>query len=62
MVKECRLSSGKLPLGGLLRTSVVRMTDRPNMASAVYRGRKATSQTNKQEVMDKYLKLSFLSF
>ena len=35
MVKECR------------RNSVVRITDRPDMTSAVYRGRKATNQTNK---------------
>ena len=45
---KCTLSTGKLPLGVLLRNSVVRITDRPDMISAVYRGSKATNQTNKQ--------------
>ena len=44
MAKECMLSTGKLPLGGLTRNNVVRIlvriTDRPDMTSAVYRGRK----------------------
>ena len=35
---EC---TGKLHPGGLPRNSVVRITDRPVMNSAVYRGRKA---------------------
>ena len=35
-------STGKLPLGGLPRNRVVRIIARPNMTSAVYRGRKAT--------------------
>ena len=35
MVKECALSTGKLPLGGLPRNSVVRINDRPEMTSAV---------------------------
>ena len=42
-------------LGGLslTRKSVVRLTDRPDMASAVYRGRKTTKQQkkNKQELL-----------
>ena len=38
------LSTGKLPLGGLPRNSVVRITDHPDMTSAVYRGRKATNR------------------
>ena len=38
MVKECILSTGKLLLGGLPRNSVVRITDRPDMTSVVYRG------------------------
>ena len=42
------LSTGNLPQGGLLRNSVDRITDRPDMISAVYRGRKASTQTNKQ--------------
>ena len=36
MVKECMLSSDNLPLGGLPRNSMVRITDRPDMTSAVY--------------------------
>ena len=32
----CMLSTGKLPLGGLPRNSVVKITDRPNMTTAVY--------------------------
>ena len=46
MVKECTLSTGKLPLGGLPGNSVVRVTDRPDMILAIYRGRKAPTQTN----------------
>ena len=46
------LSSGKLPLGGLSRNNVVMITDRPDMTSAVYGGRKATNQTNKQKTSD----------
>ena len=45
MVKECMLSTGKLPLGGLPRNSVVWITERPNITSAVYSGGKATIQT-----------------
>ena len=48
MVKECTLSTGKLPLGGFLRNSVVRITDRPDMTSAVDPGCKALNQTNKK--------------
>ena len=33
MAKECILSIGKLPLGGLLRNSVVRISDSPNITS-----------------------------
>ena len=46
MAKECTLSTGKLPLGGLLRNNVVRINDRPNMTAAVYRGRKLLNKTN----------------
>ena len=42
------LSTGKLPLGGLQRKRVVRITDRLDMTSAVYPGCKATNQTNKK--------------
>ena len=48
MVKGCALSTGYLPRGGLPRNSVDRITDRPIMTSAVDRGRKASTQTNKQ--------------
>ena len=46
MVKECMLSTGKLPLGGLPRNSVVRIADCPDMTSAVHRGRQASNQTH----------------
>ena len=45
MAKE--LSAGKLPPRNLPRISVVRINDRPDMTSAVYRGHKAIVQTNK---------------
>ena len=35
MVKGCALSTGYLPRGGLPRNSVDRITDRPDMTSAV---------------------------
>ena len=38
------LSTSKLPLGGLPRNSVVRITDRPDMTSAVYHGCRATNK------------------
>ena len=38
------LSTGNLPRGGLPKNSVDRMTDRPDMTSAVDRGRKALTQ------------------
>ena len=40
--------TGYLSLGGLPRNSVDRITDRPDMTSVVDRGRKASTQTNKQ--------------
>ena len=49
MAKRCALSTGNLLRGGLPRNSVDRITDRPDMTSAVYRGRKASTQTNKQK-------------
>ena len=49
MANECALSPGKLPLGNFPRTSVVRITDRPDMSSAVYHGAiTGIYQTNKQ--------------
>ena len=47
MAKGCALSTGYLPWGGLQRNSVDRLTDRPDMTSAVDRGRKASTQANK---------------
>ena len=44
MTKECTLSTGKLPVGGLLRNSAVMITDHPDMTIAVYHGRKAPNQ------------------
>ena len=40
--------SGKLPLEDLPSNSVGRITDHPDMTSAVYHGHRATNQTNKQ--------------
>ena len=40
------LGTGNLPRGGLPRNSVDRITDRPNMTSAVDRGGKALTQQN----------------
>ena len=51
MAKGCALSTGYLPRGGLPWNSVERITDRPDMTSAVDRGREASTQTktNKQK-------------
>ena len=46
MAKRCALSTGYLPRGGLPRNSVDGITDRPDMTSAVNRGRKASTQQN----------------
>ena len=35
MVKECTLSTGEMPMRGLPRNSVVRITDRPDMTEDV---------------------------
>ena len=53
MAKWCALSPGKLPRGGLPKNSVDRITDRPDMTSAVYRGRKEPTKTNKQALKKK---------
>ena len=45
MAKGCVLSTGYLPRGGLPMNSVDRITDHPDMTSAVDRGRKASTQT-----------------
>ena len=47
MAKGCALSTGYLSRVGLPRNSVDRITDRPDMTSAVDRGRKAPTQTPK---------------
>ena len=44
MAKECMLSTGKLPLEGIPRNSMVRITDYPDLIPAVYCGHKATNQ------------------
>ena len=41
------LSTGNLPEGDSHRNSVDKITDHPDMTSAVYRGRKASTQTKK---------------
>ena len=47
--KVCSRSTDiKLPLGGLSTNRMIRITDPSYMTSAVYHGRKATNQTNKQ--------------
>ena len=46
MAKGWVLSTGNLPRGGFPRNSVDRITDRPDMTSAVDRGHKALTQSN----------------
>ena len=46
MAKGWALSTGNLPREGLPRNSVDRINDRPDMTSAVDRGRKALTQLN----------------
>ena len=53
MAKGCAISTGYLPRGGLPRNGVDLLTDRPEMTSAVDRGRKASTQTNKQNFVIK---------
>ena len=47
MAKECVLSTGKLPLRGLPRNGEFRITDSPNMTSAVYRIKHQIKQNHK---------------
>ena len=47
MAKECMLSTGKPSLGGLPNNSVVKITDRRDMTTAVYHERKASTQPTK---------------
>ena len=44
MVKEFTLCTGKLSMEGLHKNIVVRITDGPDMTTAVYHGYKATNQ------------------
>ena len=44
MMKRWPLNTGNLPRGGLPRNSVDRITDRPDMTSAVDRGREALTK------------------
>ena len=56
MVKECALSTSKLPPRGLPSNSVFRITDLPNMSSAVNHGCKATNYCNDPKFSDKQAK------
>ena len=47
MAKECMLSTGKLPLEGIPRKSMVRITDYSDLIPAVYCGHKATNQLSR---------------
>ena len=49
MAKGCALSTAYLSRGGFPRNSVDRITDRPDMTSAVDCGCKASTQTNKNK-------------
>ena len=51
MAKGCALSTGYLPRGGLPRNRMDKITDPPDMTSAVDRGRKASTQTNKKPIL-----------
>ena len=51
MTKGCALSTGYLPWGGLPRNSVGRITDHPDMTLAVDCGGKASTLTNKQNIL-----------
>ena len=52
--EKCTLSTGKLSAGGLLRNSVVKITDLLDITSAVYHGREAKIKQN-QNLTDKIL-------
>ena len=52
MAKGWALSTCNLPRGGLPRNSVDGITDRPDMTSAVDRGRKALTQQQQQPYSD----------
>ena len=49
MAKGCALSTGHMPQGGLPRNNVDRITDRPDMTSAVDGGRKTSTQTPRKK-------------
>ena len=62
MAKECTLSTGKLPAGGMPRNSVVRIIDHPDMTyAAVYCGHKATYQTKQRPRSVIHVKAMLLS-
>ena len=57
MSEECALSTGKIPLGGLLRDSVVGINRCPDMISVVYLNvnsaiNLSTDQPTKQKSLD----------
>ena len=51
MAKGLAVSTGNLPQGGLPRNSVDKITDRPDMTSAVDRGRKALTKKKKKKIL-----------
>ena len=51
MAKGCTLSTDNLPVGDMPRNSVGRITDRPDMISAVYCGNKASILPTKDTYM-----------
>ena len=51
MAKECTLNTCKLPLGHLPSNGAVRITDRPEMISAVNRGRKVTKKKKRRKMI-----------
>ena len=57
MAKGWALSTGNLPRGGLPRNSVDRITDRPDMTSAIDRGCKALTQ---QQLNDKAFVVDYI--
>ena len=63
MAKGCALSTGNLPRGGLPRNIVDRITDLPDMTSAVDHGRKASTQTKPKNLnifMEYYVMIEIL--
>ena len=63
MAKECMLSAGKLPLGGLPRNSVVRITDCPDGPNLFIMDKAPIKQTKQKTLPNTYLiTVKFLNF